>query len=917
MAVLKQKNATAVYMGWYGSCEQCDTFSLTHKDVREKILKVLQITDDNKSYTKFDGTIESEFDTSDGGLQDFTELQCGKGYLIILKSGESELVIPSFSESKISDNGIGKIIGMDECVFYEELPTPTPVPVDVIFEVSDDPVRIEIVRNSDGTHPASDDDAMKYTFTKQNVLQVSFFIGGFSSSVDTNWEYFDGTAWKTLYHTSWTTITNLSEIKFRLKSNRPVGTYDLDIHLHAGHGDPGQPAITYDLQLKATVTHNDVPNSPICLTGTTTVYGNLSSQVGTWSYRGKYNGHPYWRSPSHVSISGGINDYWYLIAKTKDPAPQWRLAKLTQTWESVGTISSFVFKIDSAAAVSSPELSGWGNGVGVIKAGVCGSEPVNCEGYWSEYNECDSECGGGLQTSSYVVTKEEQNGGTCENRGKIRTQSCNTESCKTERDDGKLFLKTYPNAYYPSAEFFGCAVNTYAGILRPGLKTKYARKNGRGAIGDVDGRHYNCQMKPRQLDFKGNIIALGNYRAENSTGAAMIWKLGTYKQTDCIGNTIYKTSGATNNLVQGMCDPINKSVRGDASSWMESSKMLTLNRNGGTIYIGAPGVMRADGTRNGTDTVGGYKDVPINTSNGISTQNSTTLSFHRFIGSTYNNTTLNIDDMATDNSGNLAISQPGRTKGDGRSFGAVLIGGSTVYSPVQANGYFGRASTGGRVLVGGNNFFAVSNSKLGKVYIITKAGGSWMIRTTLQRPPSDVNVTSFGNGLSATPVVKTSQYLAIEARTDTSSIIYVYRINAGGGYFFHSKIELSFKLSYGFCINSRSHPTFGLSVDVYVGNPYRKYRKSGASHDSTGSIDCYDGLTGELRTYTEVPEYGEVKVADDEKSSIAGLGRVLVCNGNYVASVSSSWVRQNHNGSTPGQVTVGNDVILVYDIKND
>ena len=206
-------------------------------------------------------------------------------------------------------------------------------------------------------------------------------------------------------------------------------------------------------------------------------------------------------------------------------------------------------------------------------------------------------------------------------------------------------------------------------------------------------------------------------------------------------------------------------------------------------------------------------------------------------------------------------------------------------------------STRGRVLVGGNNFFVVSNSKLGKVYIITKAGGSWMIRTTLQRPPSDVNVTSFGNGLRAT-VVKTSQYLAIEARTDTSSIIYVYRINEGGGYFFHSKIELSFKLSYGFCINSRSHPTFGLSVDVYVGNPYRKYRKSGASHDSTGSIDCYDGLTGELRTYTEVPEYGEVKVADDEKSSIMGLGRVLVCNGNYVASVSSSWVRQNHNGST-------------------
>ena len=105
--------------------------------------------------------------------------------------------------------------------------------------------------------------------------------------------------------------------------------------------------------------------------------------------------------------------------------------------------------------------------------------------------------------------------GNVKNRGKIRTQSCNTESCKTERDDGKLFLKTYPNAYYPSAEFFESAVNTYAGILRP-IKNKICKKKCRGAIGDVDGRHYNCQMKPRQLDFKGNIIALGNYRAENS-----------------------------------------------------------------------------------------------------------------------------------------------------------------------------------------------------------------------------------------------------------------------------------------------------------------------------------------------------------------------------------------------------------------
>jgi hypothetical protein len=779
MAVLKQnENQLALFNGWYGTCDECDPFLLTDASNRGLIYKVGQITNDNKSYTRFDATVNPEFDNING-FQDFTELECGKAYIITLKSGTGELPVNGFTESNISDPGVGKIIEMEGCTFNEELPTPTPASA--------------------------------------------------------------GTAAST--------------------------------------------------------------NSPICLTGSTT-YTN-----GTWLLQGNKHGHPFWRSQTFTSHP--TFKVWYLYAKTAATIPQWRIS---DSLEAGGTFT------DSSATTSSPELSGWGSGV-VINVGVCGSEPVNCEGHWSEYNECDSECGGGLQTSSYVVTKDEQNGGTCENRDKIRTQSCNTEPCKIDRNDGKLFLKTYPDAYYPSAEFFGCAVNTYAGILRPGLKTKYARKYGHGAIGDADGRHYSCQMYARQMDFKGNILALGNFRAMNSTGATMLWKLGTYKQSDCIGNEVYKTSGATNNLIQGMCDPINKSVRGDSSSWMESSKMLTLNRTGSVVYIGAPAIPRMDGSAAALDTVGGFKTVPINTRNGITSQNSISLRYHRFgTTSQYYSSSLNIDGIATDFKGNVAISQPARSKlKNGSSHGALLINNKLlVWSPTQDNGTFGRTGGGGRTLVGGYGFFAVSNYSLNRVYIISSLGGSWRRQAQLTIP-SNQSVKNYGYSLSATPVIKNQQYLCVEARTNSNkSVIYTYSVvTPSGNPTLVSIINLNYAVSSGgFCVNSRTHPVYGASVDVYISNRFRKYKKEGEPVTSTGSIDCYDGLTGELRTYTEVPSYGEVKVADTDKSYV-DIGTMLVCNGNYVAAKSDSLVRQNHKGSSAGQVTVGGDIILVYDIKND
>ena len=126
MAVLKQnENQLALFNGWYGTCDECDPFLLTDASNRGLIYKVWQITNDNKSYTRFDATVNPEFDNING-FQDFTELECGKAYIITLKSGTGELPINGFTESKISDPGVGKIIEMEGCTFNEELPTPTP-----------------------------------------------------------------------------------------------------------------------------------------------------------------------------------------------------------------------------------------------------------------------------------------------------------------------------------------------------------------------------------------------------------------------------------------------------------------------------------------------------------------------------------------------------------------------------------------------------------------------------------------------------------------------------------------------------------------------------------------------------------------------------------------------------------------------
>ena len=87
-------------MGWYGLCDECESFSLKETSVRDKIWKVWQTTSDHKNYIRFDATVPSFFDDIPF-FQDFTELRCEYSYKIIMKQSSSELPILRYSKFRL------------------------------------------------------------------------------------------------------------------------------------------------------------------------------------------------------------------------------------------------------------------------------------------------------------------------------------------------------------------------------------------------------------------------------------------------------------------------------------------------------------------------------------------------------------------------------------------------------------------------------------------------------------------------------------------------------------------------------------------------------------------------------------------------------------------------------------------------
>ena len=105
--LVQSENGLRFFMGWYGVCGfNCRPYDLTATGVRSKIFRVFQINEQNDNYSIFNTSFDQRHDNF---YQDFTELECGHPYLIVLEKGTGTLVIPGFVEAKKMSEDAGRV----------------------------------------------------------------------------------------------------------------------------------------------------------------------------------------------------------------------------------------------------------------------------------------------------------------------------------------------------------------------------------------------------------------------------------------------------------------------------------------------------------------------------------------------------------------------------------------------------------------------------------------------------------------------------------------------------------------------------------------------------------------------------------------------------------------------------------------
>ena len=71
---------------------------------------------------------------------------------------------------------------------------------------------------------------------------------------------------------------------------------------------------------------------------------------------------------------------------------------------------------------------------GEVETIACTTEcPIDCEGSWGEWGDCDESCGGGTQNRYFTVSVDAVNGGDCEaGNGDSQSQPCNLDPCPVD-----------------------------------------------------------------------------------------------------------------------------------------------------------------------------------------------------------------------------------------------------------------------------------------------------------------------------------------------------------------------------------------------------------------------------------------------------------------------------------------------------
>ena len=202
MAILTQSNSSFThYMGWYGDCtNSCSPFNLNFSGSENILHKAFQINNNKDNFSSYDPSV-------DMSMNEWSELECGKSYLIILKPGQNQLEISDFVFTNTTSRDLGRVT--ESCELQEtptprktptptprKTPTPTPQPQKLEFRWHLVQGR-EILQVKNILKPTNSNFASRDTFSTWSTLYGFVADSSFYSldhatwpdaSVDTNYE---------------------------------------------------------------------------------------------------------------------------------------------------------------------------------------------------------------------------------------------------------------------------------------------------------------------------------------------------------------------------------------------------------------------------------------------------------------------------------------------------------------------------------------------------------------------------------------------------------------------------------------------------------------------------------------------------------------------------------------------------------